>query len=107
MSSTKPLTGHVLGAAGALEAALCWLTLTDAEKRLPPHLWDGAPDPEIPSLRLAAPGETAESPLKYALSTSFAFGGSNAALILGIMNHDSVRTPTKVLPINEERIQIC
>jgi 3-oxoacyl-[acyl-carrier-protein] synthase-1 len=83
MSSTKPLTGHALGAAGALEAALCWLSLTDAAGRLPPHLWDGAPDPEIPPLRFAAPGETAESPLKYALSTSFAFGGSNAALILG------------------------
>jgi 3-oxoacyl-[acyl-carrier-protein] synthase-1 len=84
MSSTKPLTGHTLGAAGALEAALCWLALTDAGRHLPPHLWDGAPDPEIPPLRLVAPGETAESPLKYALSTSFAFGGSNAALILGV-----------------------
>jgi 3-oxoacyl-[acyl-carrier-protein] synthase-1 len=81
MSSTKPLTGHALGAAGALEAAICWLALADGERRLPPHLWDGAPDPEIPALRLAGCGERADSPLEYALSASFAFGGSNAALI--------------------------
>jgi 3-oxoacyl-[acyl-carrier-protein] synthase-1 len=83
MSSTKPLTGHTLGAAGALEAALCWLALTDAEARLPPHLWDKAPDPALPPLNLVAPGARATRPLQFTLSTSFAFGGSNAALILG------------------------
>lgn len=42
-SSSKPLTGHTLGAAGALEAAFCWLTLSEhnPEALLPPHLWDG------------------------------------------------------------------
>jgi 3-oxoacyl-[acyl-carrier-protein] synthase-1 len=82
MSSTKPLTGHTLGAAGALEAALCWLTLTDEAGRLPPHLWDGIPDPDLPSLNLVASHNHAPSP-RYALSTSFAFGGNNTALILG------------------------
>ncbi|MDR3213525.1 MAG: beta-ketoacyl-ACP synthase [Azoarcus sp.] len=82
MSSTKPLTGHTLGAAGALEAAICWLALADEERRLPPQLWDGAPDPDDPPLRLVEAGERAVAPLKYALSTSFAFGGSNTALIL-------------------------
>lgn len=83
MSSTKPLTGHTLGAAGALEAAICWLALSDAERRLPPHLWDGVADADDPPLHLVAAGECAAEPLKYALSTSFAFGGSNTALIFG------------------------
>lgn len=82
-SSTKPLTGHTLGAAGALEAALCWLTLTDDAQRLPPHWWDGVADPALPALPLVSPGQSVERPLRYALSTSFAFGGSNAALVLG------------------------
>ncbi|MDR3299089.1 MAG: beta-ketoacyl-ACP synthase [Candidatus Accumulibacter sp.] len=82
MSSTKPLTGHTLGAAGALEAAFCWLTLSDETRRLPPHLWDDAPDPLDPPLPLVAPGSRAAAPISHALSTSFAFGGSNTALIL-------------------------
>ncbi|MDR0700922.1 MAG: beta-ketoacyl-ACP synthase [Azoarcus sp.] len=86
MSSTKPLTGHTLGAAGALEAAICWLTLADEERRLPPQIWDGAPDPDNPPLHLVKTGERAALPLKYALSTSFAFGGSNTALILERMS---------------------
>lgn len=81
-SSTKPLTGHTLGAAGAVEAAITWLALTDDIRRLPPHLWDGAQDPDDPPLKLTAPRETAPAPLRMALSTSFAFGGSNAALLL-------------------------
>ena len=81
-SSTKPLTGHTLGAAGAIEAALCWLTLHgNGQRRLPPHWWDGEADPALPRLNLVTPGMTAPN-LKHALSQSFAFGGSNAALIL-------------------------
>lgn len=82
MSSTKPFTGHALGAAGALEAAICWLTLTDATHRLPPQLWDNVPDAALPPLHLVAPGTQSARPVSHALSTSFAFGGSNAALIL-------------------------
>ncbi|MDR2787380.1 MAG: beta-ketoacyl-ACP synthase [Candidatus Accumulibacter sp.] len=93
MSSTKPLTGHTLGAAGALEAAICWLTLADAEGRLPPHLWDGVPDPDDPPLRLVSLGERAAMPVQYALSTSFAFGGSNAALILARENGEDESSP--------------
>ena len=81
-SSTKPLTGHALGAAGALEAALTWLTLTDSAQRLPPHLWDGIQDPNDPPLSLVAPGTRAATPIQAALSTSYAFGGSNVALLL-------------------------
>ncbi|RYZ38281.1 MAG: beta-ketoacyl-ACP synthase [Myxococcaceae bacterium] len=82
-SSTKPLTGHTLGAAGALEAAFAWLTLTDnPEGRLPAHFWDGAADPALPALSLVKPGEALGRPVRAVLSNSFAFGGSNAALVL-------------------------
>lgn len=83
-SSTKPLTGHALGAAGAIEAALCWIALArNPDRKLPPHWWDGVVDPALAPVRLVRAGECADAPLRYALSQSFAFGGSNAALILG------------------------
>ncbi len=82
-SSTKPLTGHTLGASGAIEAALCWLALADnPQQRLPPHWWDGQLDPELPPLALVQPGARALRPLQRVLSNSFAFGGSNASLAL-------------------------
>lgn len=85
VSSTKPFTGHALGAAAALEAAFCWLAMQDDNPQgmLPPHLWDGQADPELPLLNLALPGTRLGRPLRYALSNSFAFGGSNAALVFG------------------------
>ncbi|MFC3458329.1 MULTISPECIES: beta-ketoacyl-ACP synthase [Massilia] len=87
VSSTKPLTGHTLGAAGAVEAAFCWLAMQDdnPDGKLPPHLWDGVPDPALPALNVAAPGARLGRPIRYALSNSFAFGGSNAALVFGRM----------------------
>lgn len=81
MSGTKPLTGHALGAAGALEAAFCWLALT-GDGALPPHVWDGAADPQLPALTLA--DHAARLPRgggRLVMSNSFAFGGSNASLI--------------------------
>ena len=85
VSSTKPFTGHTLGAAGAIEAGLCWLAMQDdnPDGRLPPHLWDGIPDPSLPALRVAEVGSRLGRPLHWALSNSFAFGGANAALVLG------------------------
>lgn len=80
VSSTKPLTGHTLGAAGALEAALSWLTLSDDAGRLPPHWFDGALDPELPPISLVKPGQTGRP--RAVMSNSFAFGGSNASLVL-------------------------
>lgn len=81
-SSTKSLTGHTLGAAGALEAAFCWLALRDG--RLPPHAWDGDADPALPPLRFAAIGDRLPTAgRRRLLSSSFAFGGNNAALVLG------------------------
>jgi 3-oxoacyl-[acyl-carrier-protein] synthase-1 len=85
VSSTKPFTGHTLGAAGAIEAGLCWLAMQDDNPtgKLPPHLWDGIRDPELPVLNVAEPGTTLGRPLRWVLSNSFAFGGANATLALG------------------------
>lgn len=79
--STKALTGHTLGAAGALEAAFCYLTLLRGDGRLPRHLWDGARDPALAELR-ALGVETIDHAPRFAMSNSFAFGGNNIALIL-------------------------
>ncbi len=83
-SSTKAMTGHTLGAAGAVEAAFAWLTLSagswNPDRRLPPHLWDGQPDPALPPLTFATRDHRLEKPA--ILSNSFAFGGSNCALVL-------------------------
>jgi 3-oxoacyl-[acyl-carrier-protein] synthase-1 len=85
VSSTKPFTGHALGAAGAIEAGLCWLAMQEDNPvgKLPPHLWDGLPDPDLPALSVAEPGSSLARPLRWVLSNSFAFGGANAALVLG------------------------
>lgn len=85
-SSSKPLTGHTLGAAGALEAAFCWLALSDHNpaRLLPPHRWDGQQDPELPRMNLIAAGTTmAATGPRRMMSNSFAFGGNNISLILG------------------------
>ena len=78
-SSTKPMTGHMLGAAGAGEAAFTIMALQSG--RLPAHLWDGERDPEMPPIRLVAgTGETGD--FSAAMSCSYAFGGNNIALVL-------------------------
>jgi 3-oxoacyl-[acyl-carrier-protein] synthase-1 len=87
-TSTKPLTGHTLAAAGAIEVALCWAVIdeTGLAGRLPPHCWDGVADPALPPLDLAAPGRRLpEGRPRVVMSNSFAFGGSNASLILGAL----------------------
>ncbi len=84
-SSTKALTGHTLGAAGALELAFCCLSLQsrDSENNctLPSHLFDGVVDPILPPIHLVKPGEKVKG-LKYCMSNSFAFGGCNVSLIV-------------------------
>jgi 3-oxoacyl-[acyl-carrier-protein] synthase-1 len=79
LSSTKPITGHTLGAAGALELALCRMALT--EGALPAHCWDGQLDEEIPRFNFVAPNISAKP--KICMSNSFAFGGCNTSLIIG------------------------
>ncbi len=84
-SSTKALTGHTLGAAGAMEAGICWQVLAEGESTLPlpPHCYDGEPDPALPKLHLVAQGETAEpAGRRLVMSNSFGFGGNNCVLVL-------------------------
>jgi 3-oxoacyl-[acyl-carrier-protein] synthase-1 len=83
VSSTKSITGHTLGAAGALELALCWKALEEAA--LPAHCWDGVYDETMPYLVFVAVGENGipgKRP-QISMSNSFAFGGCNTSLILG------------------------
>lgn len=85
-SSTKPMSGHTLGAAGALEAAFCWLSLSaeNPAQALPPHLWDAQADPALPALRWVTPADRLDphAPRRL-MSNSFAFGGNNVSLIIG------------------------
>jgi 3-oxoacyl-[acyl-carrier-protein] synthase-1 len=83
-SSTKPFTGHTLGAAGAIEAGICWLALEAGDGGfLPIHIWDGVRDPELPFINLVSADSRLEKPLNYVLSNTFAFGGNNISLLLG------------------------
>lgn len=87
-SSTKPLTGHTLGASGVIEAALCWITLAENPcHQLPPHWWDGQADAALPALALVAPGTRLPTAPRRLLSSSFAFGGSNAVLAMEAVGH--------------------
>ncbi len=85
-SSTKPFTGHCLGASGAVEAAICCISLLDDKKRLPPHVFDGEYDDKIDKLTIVTSGDRyGDSDKKelYFMSNSFAFGGNNCSIIVG------------------------
>lgn len=86
-SSTKPLVGHTLGAAGAMEAAFCWLALSEAadgDLRVPVHRYDGAYDENLPRLNLIRENSSLPRSGRAALmSNSFGFGGNNCSLVLG------------------------
>jgi 3-oxoacyl-[acyl-carrier-protein] synthase II len=77
ISSTKSMTGHLLGAAGGLEAGITALALRD--QVLPPTINYETPDPEC-DLDVI-PNEARRVKLEYALSNSFGFGGTNGALV--------------------------
>ncbi len=78
MSSTKSATGHLLGAAGAIEAIFCALALRD--QVAPPTL--NLDDPSVETKLDLAPHNPVERKIDVALSNSFGFGGTNASLIL-------------------------
>jgi 3-oxoacyl-[acyl-carrier-protein] synthase II len=77
MSSTKSATGHLLGAAGAVEAAFSILAVRDGV--VPPTLNLDEPSRESPIDRVARTAQ--ERPVRVALSNSFGFGGTNACII--------------------------
>lgn len=78
VSSTKSMTGHLLGASGAIEAIFTALALRDGI--VPPTINYQVPDPEC-QLNLVV-NKSREAPLEYAMSDSLGFGGHNAAIIL-------------------------
>jgi len=85
VSSTKSMTGHMLGAAGAVEALFCVKAIED--KVLPPTINYETPDPAcdldyVPNLKRS-------KELHYVMSNSFGFGGHNATLILGKVDGNS------------------
>jgi 3-oxoacyl-[acyl-carrier-protein] synthase II len=77
VSSTKSMTGHLLGAAGTLEAIFCVRALQTG--MLPPTINYETPDPDCDLDYV--PNEHRQVPIDYALSNSFGFGGHNACLI--------------------------
>jgi 3-oxoacyl-[acyl-carrier-protein] synthase II len=78
VSSTKSMTGHMLGAAGAVEAALCAKAI--ASGLVPPTINLDNPDPEC--VLDYVPHRARERTLKHVMSNSFGFGGTNVALVL-------------------------
>src|SRR5690606_2560388 len=85
-TSTKPLTGHTLAAAGALAAALRRGVIQPEHNpagQLPAQLWDGQADPALPAITLTDSQVQWQKQPRIGMSLSFAFGGNNAVLILG------------------------
>lgn len=83
MSSTKSMTGHLLGAAGAVESIFCVLAIRDGI--VPPTINLQDPEDEVGDFNLV-PNKAQKREVKVALSNSFGFGGTNASLILKRIN---------------------
>ncbi len=83
MSSTKSATGHLLGAAGAIEAIYSILAVKTGD--LPPTLNLTDPEEAMEGFDLV-PLKTKKKDVRYAMSNSFGFGGTNASLILGAVD---------------------
>jgi 3-oxoacyl-[acyl-carrier-protein] synthase II len=81
VSGTKALYGHPLGASGAIEAAICALAIHDGWAPATVNL--ETPDPDAAALLPALLREARSGTYRRVLSTSFGFGGLNAALVLG------------------------
>ena len=78
VSSTKSMTGHLLGGAGGLEAGVTVLALRD--QILPPTINLENQDPDTAGMDFV-PNQARKAPIEYAMSNSFGFGGTNGALL--------------------------
>jgi len=78
MSSTKSMTGHLLGAAGAIEAVITVLSIRD--QICPPTINLEHPEEEVGDFNLV-PNEAQKHDIEYALSNNFGFGGTNGSLL--------------------------
>jgi 3-oxoacyl-[acyl-carrier-protein] synthase II len=78
VSSTKSMTGHMIGAAGAIEAIICVLALRD--QIAPPTINYETPDPECDLDYV--PNQARRTPMRHAMSNSFGFGGHNATVVI-------------------------
>ena len=85
VSSTKPLTGHCLGAAAGIETALCCKLLDDFNGKLFPNVYDGEYDTTLPKINLVEKDKI-YSKCNICMCNSFGFGGTNAIMILGNRN---------------------
>jgi 3-oxoacyl-[acyl-carrier-protein] synthase II len=79
ISATKSMTGHLLGAAGAIEAIASVLALN--HNLIPPTINLAHPDPAIPAHFNLTPGRAVEKPLEVVMSNTFGFGGHNAIAV--------------------------
>lgn len=80
-SSTKPFTGHCLGASASIEAFICYQILK-GERNLPIHKYDNEYDENLPKINLVN-SNTENKKINTCMSTSFGFGGTNAVVIMG------------------------
>lgn len=84
VSSTKPLTGHCLGAAAGIETALCSKLIEQNDNKqgkLYPHIYDGEYDLTLPKIQLVQKNKIYKT--ETIMCNSFGFGGTNAIMILG------------------------
>ncbi len=91
VTSTKPYTGHTLGAAGAVEAGISWGILhkkNNPQGKLPAQFWDQQRDEKLAPIAITQNNQYWKTKRRIVASSSFAFGGNNTVLILGELDEE-------------------